>query len=79
LLNILSVIPCLGAIAGIVAWIWSIATGYVAIQEALDLDSTNAILTVVISAVIVFIIAAIITAIFGAIGLMGAAVTGALR
>lgn len=79
LLNVLSVIPCLGAIAGLVAWIWSIVAGYVAIQEALDLDSTNALLTVVISAVIVFLIAAIITAIFGAIGIMGAAATGAFR
>ena len=78
LLNILSVIPCLGAIAGVVAWIWSIVTGIVAIRQSMELDNTNAILTAVISAVIVFIVVAVITGIFAAVGLMGAAVTGAL-
>jgi hypothetical protein len=76
-LNILSFIPCLGGLIGFVAWIWSIATGFVAIRQSMDLDNTNAALTVIISAVVVFVAVAVVMAIFAAMGLAGAALTGA--
>ncbi len=77
-LNVLSFIPCLNVIVGIVAWIWSIATGFVAIRQSLDQDDTNAALTVIVSAIVVFAITFIISLIVGGIFGVGAAVTGAL-
>jgi hypothetical protein len=77
-LNVLSFIPCLNVIIGIVAWIWSIATGFVAIRQSLDQDDTNAALTVIVSAVVVFIITFVISLVVGGIFGVGAAVTGAL-
>lgn len=77
-LGILGFIPVLGAIAGFVAWVWSIATGFIATRQSLDLDNTNAALTVVIAGVVSFVIYIIIGAILAAIGLAGALVTGAV-
>ncbi|MBI3967500.1 MAG: YIP1 family protein, partial [Chloroflexi bacterium] len=56
-LNILSFIPFLGAIIGLVAAIWALVCGVVAIRQALDFSTGKAILT----AVIAFIPAAIVT------------------
>jgi hypothetical protein len=78
LLNVLSFVTCLNVIVGIVAWIWSIATGFLAIRQSLDQDDTNAILTMIVSAVVVFVITFAITAIFGIFLGAGAAITGAL-
>jgi hypothetical protein len=77
-LNVLSFIPCLNVIIGIVAWIWSIATGFVAIRQSLDQDDTNAALTVIVSAIVVFAITFIISLVVGGILGVGAAATGAL-
>jgi hypothetical protein len=77
-LNVLSFIPCLNVLIGIVAWVWSIATGFVAIRQSLDQDNTNAALTVIVSAIIVFAITFIISLVVGGIFGVGAAVTGAL-
>lgn len=77
-LNILSAIPCVGWLISIVAWLWSIATGFIAIRQSLDQDDTNAALTVVVSAIVVFVATAIVTAIFAALGVGVASVTGAL-
>ncbi len=78
-LNILSAIPCVGWLIGIVAWLWSIAAGFVAIRQSLDQDDTNAALTVVVSAIVVFVILAVIGAIFAALGIGVAAIGGAFR
>ncbi len=78
LLNVLSFVPCLGGVIGIVAWLWSIATGFIAIRQSLDQDDTNAALTMIISAVVVFLITLVITIVFGGILGLGSAVTGAL-
>jgi hypothetical protein len=79
ILGVLAFIPCLGWIAALAGWILSIVAGYFAVQEALDQDSTNALLTIIISAVIVFVVGAVIAGILAAIGLAGAAVGGAFR
>lgn len=78
-LNLLAAIPCVGALVGIVAWLWSIATGFVAIRQSLDQDDTNAALTVVVSAIVVFIVTAAISAIFAGLGVGVAALTGAFN
>ncbi|MCX6029820.1 MAG: YIP1 family protein [Chloroflexi bacterium] len=67
-LNILSFIPFLGGLVGFVAWIWTIATGFIATRQSLDQDNTNAALTVVVAAVVAFIISLLIGLIFGLIG-----------
>lgn len=81
-LNILSFIPFLGGIIGFVAWIWTIATGFIATRQSLDQDDTNAALTVITAAIAAFLISLVIGIVFGVIGaafgLAGAAVSGAL-
>jgi hypothetical protein len=71
LLSILAVIPCIGWIAALAGWIWSAVMGFVAIREALDQDTTNAVLTVVVSFVAVIVIGLVIGGILGRIGLSG--------
>jgi hypothetical protein len=44
---ILSIIPCVGGLIGIV---WAIAAGFIAIRQGLDLDDTKAFFTVVLGA-----------------------------
>jgi len=76
-LNILSAIPCVGWLIGIVAWLWSIAAGFVAIRQSLDQDDTNAALTVVVSGIIVIVIVGILGAILAGLGIGVAAIGGA--
>lgn len=76
-LNVLSFIPCVGWVLPLVTWLWSIATGFVAIRQSLDQDDTNAALTMVVSFLVVLAISVILGLIGGALGLAGAAITGA--
>lgn len=78
-LNILSFIPCVGWVLPVVTWLWSLATGFVAIKQSLDQDDTNAALTMVVSFVVVLVATLILGLIGGAFGLAGAALTGAFR
>ena len=55
-LNILSVIPCLGILIGLIAWILSLVIGFLAIREALDLETGETIITIVVGWIIVFIV-----------------------
>jgi hypothetical protein len=43
--QMLAIIPCFG---GIVGWLWSLVAGFLAIRQGLDLDDTNACLTIII-------------------------------
>jgi len=43
--QILSIIPCVG---GIIGTIWTLAAGFVAVRQGLDLDNTKTALTIVI-------------------------------
>ena len=76
ILGILAVIPCLGTLAAFIGWIWAMVVGFVAVQEALNQDSTNAALTVIISGVIVLVIGTVIAGIIGAAALAGSVLTG---
>jgi hypothetical protein len=64
-LSILVFIPCLGPLAGLAGAIWALITGVVAVRQALDFDTTKAVLTVIIGWVIVFVITIVVTAVFG--------------
>ena len=74
--GILAIIPVCGSFIG---WIWSIACGFVAVRQGLDIDNTNALLTIVIGWVAVFIVSLIIGAILAAIGLTAGIGMEALR
>ena len=74
--GILAIIPVCGSFIG---WIWSIATGFIAVRQGLDIDNTKAILTIIIGWVAVFIVSLIISAILGAVGLTAGAGLDALQ
>ena len=65
-LSILTFIPCLGPLAGLVGAIWALVAGVVAVRQALDFDTTKAILTVVIGWLAVFIVAILVSVVLGA-------------
>lgn len=78
-LGVLAFIPCLGPLAGLIGAIWALVAGVVAVRQALDFDTTKAILTVIIGWVIVLIISIVVGAVLG-IGAAGlGAGLGALR
>jgi hypothetical protein len=76
-LNILGFIPCVGWVLPLVTWLWSIATGFVAIRQSLDQDDTNAALTMVVSFVVVLVVSLVLGLIGGALGFAGSALVGA--
>lgn len=78
-LNIFRFIPCLGAFVPLITWIWSLATGFIAIRQSLDQDDANAALTMLVAFVVVAIFTAVLGIIAGVMGLAGAALTGAFR
>jgi hypothetical protein len=60
----LAIIPCVGWLIGLV---WSLAAGFVAVRQGLDLDNMKAFFTIAIGFIIVLIGNAVIAAIFGGI------------
>lgn len=74
ILGVLSFIPCLGALLALAGAIWALVAMVVAVRQALDFDTTKAILTVVVGFIVYLIGAFIVALIFGA----GAAVLGGL-
>jgi hypothetical protein len=74
LLGIFGIIPCLGWIASLVGAILSLIAGVIAIREAMEFDTGNAIITVAISWVIALVVSLLIGAILG----VGVAIGGGL-
>jgi hypothetical protein len=60
LLGIFRFIPCVGWIIALAGWILSLIAGVLAVREAMDFDTGNAIITVVISWVVALIVYLII-------------------
>lgn len=73
-LGFFSFIPILGWLIALVGSIWALVAGVIAVRQALDFDTTKAVLTVVIGWVVMMIVAAIIAGIFG----LGAVTMGSL-
>jgi hypothetical protein len=73
-LSLVSFIPCLGWIISLVGSIWSLVAGVIAVRQALDIDTTKAIITVVIGWAVVIVL----TIILSVIGIGGAMAFGAL-
>jgi hypothetical protein len=63
-LLILGFIPILGAIVALVAWVWGLITGVLAVREALGMTTAKAIITIIVAAVLLVIVA-FIFALFG--------------
>ncbi|MGD2176484.1 MAG: YIP1 family protein [Anaerolineae bacterium] len=73
-LSILRFIPCIGALISLAGSIWALVAGFIGTREALDLDTTKTLVTVVIGWVIVTVIGLIVLSILGVGGLaLGAA------
>ncbi|HSR31942.1 MAG TPA: YIP1 family protein [Anaerolineae bacterium] len=65
LLGLFSFIPCVGWIIAVIGWVLALVAGIIAVREAMDFDTGNAIVTVVISWVIAFAIRAVFWAFVG--------------
>lgn len=72
--QILSFIPCVG----LITWIWSLAAGFIAVRQGLDLDNVKAFLTIVVGFILVLAINFVLGLIFGVAGMGIGALTGAL-
>lgn len=73
-LSILTFIPCVGPLVAFAGGVWSLIAAFIGAREALDLDTTKTIITIVIGWIIIMIITAVIMAVLG----VGAAGLGGL-
>jgi hypothetical protein len=61
----LSFIPVLGGILAIVVGLWTLVTSFVATRQALDIDNTKTVFTIIIGAIALFIVIAVISVVVG--------------
>lgn len=59
--QVLSIIPCIG---GIIGAIWTLAAGFVAVRQGLDLDNQKALMTIVLGFLAYLALMAIVNLIF---------------
>lgn len=69
-LGFFSFIPCVGGLVGLVGAIWALVAGFIGVREALDLDTVETLITVIIGWVLVMIITFAVSSILG-IGALG--------
>jgi hypothetical protein len=74
LLSLLGFIPCIGGLIGFAGAIWALVAGFFGVQEALDLDTTETLVTVVLGWIVIAVLTAVITGVLG----IGAASAGAI-
>lgn len=65
LLGLFGFIPCVGWIIALAGWLLSLIAGFLAVREAMEFETVEAIVSVVISWVIAFVITVIIGLILG--------------
>ena len=73
-LGVFGFIPCVGALVALAGSLWSLVCGVIAIREALDFDTTKAVITALIGWAVIFVVSLIIGGIFG----LGAMAAGGL-
>lgn len=73
-LNIFAFIPILGGFVGLVAGIWALVAGVIALRQALDITTGQAIITGIIGIIPMMLLACLYGMVIGG----GAALTGAL-
>ena len=74
LLTLLGFIPCVGWLISFAGGIWALVAGFFGVQEALDLDATETLVTVVLGWLAILILTTIVTSVIG----IGTASFGAL-
>jgi len=74
-LNILAFIPILGGLVGFVVWIWALVAGVIALRQALDITTGQAIITAIIGMIPLIVLGCLVSL----LGFGAAAATGALR
>ena len=77
-LLILRFIPVLGGLIVVIVGIWRIVTGFIAVREALDLDTGNTIATIVVGIIGYIVVAAIVGLLLAALGVAGGLASGVL-
>jgi hypothetical protein len=65
LLSLLGFIPCLGLPVIFIGFIWSLIAGFFGVQEALDLDTTETLVTVAVGWIAILIVTGVVTSILG--------------
>jgi hypothetical protein len=70
ILSLFSFIPCFGPLVGLAGGLWALVAGFFGVQEALDLETTETLVTVVLGWVAIMIITAIVGSVIG-IGAVG--------
>ena len=74
ILSVFGFIQCVGPLLGLIGGIWALVIGFFGVQEALDLDTTETLITVVLGWLVILIISLVIGSILG----LGAAFTALL-
>lgn len=65
LLGLFGFIPCVGWLIALAGWVLSLIAGFIAVREAMEFDTVDAIVTIVISWVVRLVISLIISLILG--------------
>ena|SRR5215213_913641 len=73
-LNILAIIPFLGGIVVFVVWIWQLIAGIIALRQALDITTGQAVITAIIGMIPLLLLSCLL----GFLGLGAAALSGAM-
>ncbi len=68
LLGLLGFIPCIGWLIVIAGAIWALVAGFYGVREALDLDTTETLITVGLGWLAIVIITSVVNGIFGFAG-----------
>jgi hypothetical protein len=76
-LSILNFIPCVGWLIALAGGIWSLIAGFIGVREALDLDTTKTLITVIIGWVIIWVVRIILLTVLG-VGALGLGAAGAV-
>jgi hypothetical protein len=78
-LLLLSFVPVVGGILSVVVGIWTLVSSFIGTRQALDIDNTKTVFTILIGAVALIIVVTIISLIFAAVFAVGALFGAAVR
>jgi hypothetical protein len=78
-LLILSFVPGVGPLISVVVFFWSIVSSFIATRQALDLDNTKTVFTIIIGVVALLIVIGVLGAIIGSLVGVALFATGAGR